>query len=299
MPKRMMVCASAILAIISVAFAMAGRTSQAQQAAGTCLSKPGGSAPEGRHWFYRIDRATRRHCWYLGDIGTKARHTVVPTRLSFPRPAPKLAAAKSRRSEVPVQVVDEPSAAAVPKLPAIEPKPMVSFRWPENSRTSVNVASIPSSVSSSFAQEPQASTGDDDMPLIWPVLGEADLAATASPSTWTATAKTVVPLVLGAVAFATLFGCVFSEFLAVRRQRRVADQLRRVRLEQTGQQSGGRRPSALSLPLSLRPASGTSSSGAFGAGAFGSRAFGSATFSTRAAGDADFPPVVRPRRSGQ
>ena len=36
-------------------------------AADDCLSKPKGLAPEGSHWYYRIDRATKRHCWYLGD----------------------------------------------------------------------------------------------------------------------------------------------------------------------------------------------------------------------------------------
>src|SRR5258708_17221419 len=36
-------------------------------AADDCLCKPKGLAPEGSHWYYRIDRASKRHCWYLGD----------------------------------------------------------------------------------------------------------------------------------------------------------------------------------------------------------------------------------------
>jgi hypothetical protein len=31
------------------------------------MSGPKGSTPSGRHWYYRIDRPTRKHCWYLGD----------------------------------------------------------------------------------------------------------------------------------------------------------------------------------------------------------------------------------------
>jgi hypothetical protein len=39
----------------------------AARAADDCLSAPKGASPEGSHWFYRIDHATKRHCWYLGQ----------------------------------------------------------------------------------------------------------------------------------------------------------------------------------------------------------------------------------------
>jgi len=36
-------------------------------AADDCLSGPKGQTPSGGHWYYRVDRATKRHCWYIGD----------------------------------------------------------------------------------------------------------------------------------------------------------------------------------------------------------------------------------------
>lgn len=30
-----------------------------------CLAAPKGAAPQGQHWYYHFDRATRRKCWYL------------------------------------------------------------------------------------------------------------------------------------------------------------------------------------------------------------------------------------------
>jgi hypothetical protein len=36
-----------------------------------CLSQPKGDTQAGQHWFYRIDRGTKRHCWYLKDQGEK------------------------------------------------------------------------------------------------------------------------------------------------------------------------------------------------------------------------------------
>jgi hypothetical protein len=35
-------------------------------AADECLSGPKDQAPSGSHWYFRVDRATKRHCWYLG-----------------------------------------------------------------------------------------------------------------------------------------------------------------------------------------------------------------------------------------
>jgi len=39
----------------------------AAKPADSCLSGPQGAVPAGGHWYYRVDRATKRHCWYLGD----------------------------------------------------------------------------------------------------------------------------------------------------------------------------------------------------------------------------------------
>jgi hypothetical protein len=36
-------------------------------AADDCLAAPKRASSPGQHWYYRIDRATQRHCWYLGD----------------------------------------------------------------------------------------------------------------------------------------------------------------------------------------------------------------------------------------
>ncbi|MBR0696052.1 hypothetical protein [Bradyrhizobium lablabi] len=44
-------------------------------AADTCLSGPKGSAPAGSHWRYKLDRATKKQCWYLGEEKNKAAKT--------------------------------------------------------------------------------------------------------------------------------------------------------------------------------------------------------------------------------
>jgi hypothetical protein len=45
------------------------QTSLAEPAADECKTKPGSSAPPGRHWYYLINRTDQRRCWFLGPEG--------------------------------------------------------------------------------------------------------------------------------------------------------------------------------------------------------------------------------------
>lgn len=38
-------------------------------AADDCIAKPNSPAPQGQHWYYRIDHANKRQCWRLGPEG--------------------------------------------------------------------------------------------------------------------------------------------------------------------------------------------------------------------------------------
>jgi hypothetical protein len=58
---------SAIFASFLVGTPLATVLHSAAQAAGDCLSGPKGAPREGGHWYYRIDHATQRHCWYVRD----------------------------------------------------------------------------------------------------------------------------------------------------------------------------------------------------------------------------------------
>ena len=68
MPNRMW---NAILlgALASVTLVVA--MNRAAHAADNCLTGPKGAAPKGSHWYYRIDHATKRNCWYVRAEGEK------------------------------------------------------------------------------------------------------------------------------------------------------------------------------------------------------------------------------------
>ena len=47
----------------------AAQPSFGEPAGDMCRASPGAAAPQGQHWYYRVDRATKRHCWYLNTEG--------------------------------------------------------------------------------------------------------------------------------------------------------------------------------------------------------------------------------------
>ncbi len=45
--------------------------SSTANAAPDCLAAPKDAAPQGQHWYYRLERTTKRKCWYLRAAGDK------------------------------------------------------------------------------------------------------------------------------------------------------------------------------------------------------------------------------------
>src|SRR5215470_6929613 len=126
-PMRMR-AVPAILALLIAASATASRAAPAEE----CLAAPNGTSPAGKHWYYRIDRATHRHCWYLGALGER-RH-----RAASPRAA--VAAARQQRADpdpAPAQVAEEPAAAPPAPAPQAAPQPALATRWPNGPPPSV------------------------------------------------------------------------------------------------------------------------------------------------------------------
>jgi hypothetical protein len=59
--------ATAASALIGLLVALGTQQAQAAPAA-DCISAPNGASPNGQHWYYHLDRAKNRKCWYLRAI---------------------------------------------------------------------------------------------------------------------------------------------------------------------------------------------------------------------------------------
>jgi len=59
-------------------------------AADECLTTPKDETPPGKHWYYRIERGTKRYCWYLREEGETSSQaaTSTPARRAVPQVAP-------------------------------------------------------------------------------------------------------------------------------------------------------------------------------------------------------------------
>lgn len=48
--------------------------------AGDCIAAPNSQSPPGKHWYYRLDWATKRKCWYVGPLGRSAEEAAPATK---------------------------------------------------------------------------------------------------------------------------------------------------------------------------------------------------------------------------
>ena len=69
-------------------------TQAPQTAADSCLAAPKGATPAGSHWYYRIDRVTKRQCWYLREESDTADDKFARAAPPASAPAPSSAAAE-------------------------------------------------------------------------------------------------------------------------------------------------------------------------------------------------------------
>jgi hypothetical protein len=95
MPQRSITTfatAIAFGALASTAIAAPEQQTTTAGAGSECHAAPQGVAPQGAHWYYKTDRATKKKCWYLADQVAKQKKTTstVSTRSSASDdPAPK------------------------------------------------------------------------------------------------------------------------------------------------------------------------------------------------------------------
>src|ERR1700744_5740079 len=109
MPSRTAKFVSALIASFLAGAPLATVSYSAADPADDCLSGPKGQTPQGSHWYYRIDRATKRHCWYLADQRGPLSQTAAPNPSASAKAPPQETEAAiqtsvaNARAELPAQ----------------------------------------------------------------------------------------------------------------------------------------------------------------------------------------------------
>jgi hypothetical protein len=103
-----------------------------------CLAEPNRDAPAGQHWYYHVDHASDRKCWYLhatvtGAAEAPAMELQSVRRQGAPAPEPRRQAAPAPSAQPQRQVAAPPRPA--PRSEADEAALYLEFlRWKEQHR---------------------------------------------------------------------------------------------------------------------------------------------------------------------
>jgi hypothetical protein len=213
MPGRTAKFVSVVVASVLAGIPLATISHGATPAADDCLSGPKDPAPNGSHWYYRIDHATKRHCWYLK--GEKLSQSAAPNSSTAETTTQRSIA--DAHAELPAQAAIEapkrgdglaPAADATIATPAAETqRSAVASRWPEQSGTSSSTVSPSTAANSGVAAPPDS----DATPPAAPAA-VALAAADSSPEKQPGSIQTLLLVILGALALAGLIGSAVFRF---------------------------------------------------------------------------------------
>ena len=213
--------------------------SSAANATADCLASPKGVAPQGQHWYYRLDRTTKRQCWYLRAAGDKnsakaaqaandtpaaetpppQQHPVQDARAEYL--APQGSAAAKAPSAVPQAAAaptPPPSADQVTESNAQQPtSPQPASPWPDVPAASAPPAPQPAPAVMAAAAQPSAK----------PTKSSSAVAPTAADSQPIGKPGGSVQMLLlvigGALTLAGILGSLIYRFAGARVRVQAAD----------------------------------------------------------------------------
>lgn len=190
-----------------------------------CGARPGGVAPAGSHWFYRIDRVTHAHCWYLGPLGTRvvpAETHAQPSALPLPVARPTFLSGETAYAST-----DTPETTA-PRQPR-EGEATFAMRWlaPSVAPGALALASVgasdhPIPIGDNYAAEP-AGVSETGAPSPSPVRAGADRESADRES---APARGARPLALVLAIFAAALASIALTERAIFRRLTVGGRVR-------------------------------------------------------------------------
>jgi hypothetical protein len=227
MPNRTAKFVSAIIASFLAAAPFASKSQSATPAADNCVASPKNEAPQGSHWYYRIEHPSNRHCWYLRGEQNAASSA---SAANAPAPAPVKSSLPGAASTMPGSVANAraelisqqthgdadanivtgqvPAAASGPVADVGNPPPaqdtnmlrsVVASRWPVQLAANGPAASAPVSDSSNADAPPNAVTSQPSAAAVVPLT-----AADGSPAKPSSSIQMLLIAIVGALSVAGL-----------------------------------------------------------------------------------------------
>jgi hypothetical protein len=92
------------------------------RAADDCLTAPNSPTPEGSHWYYRLDQANQRKCWYLRATDQPAQHPAAQRTSDTAAPTATTALEKPATDSASAPTSIKPAHSAAVPLPRVKPQ---------------------------------------------------------------------------------------------------------------------------------------------------------------------------------
>lgn len=166
---RMKVLPTVFLVAPAIVLLMA-RSVLSEPAAKACKTRPAPTTPRGDHWYYRVNRADKRHCWYLGaeKLAAKARSVAAPT-LALQAESANAGAARAGAQAAGTERSAPVAPAMAAPAPIVFLESPVAARWPSDLPRVQDLRRMPPrTMSSSYADGPAVSETTEPMPT-WPL----------------------------------------------------------------------------------------------------------------------------------
>lgn len=229
------IIAGAPLAAVSQTAPTATSTANA---AAECLASPKGVAPQGQHWYYRLDRTTKRQCWYLRAAGDKngtktaqaatdmpaaetsppqQQHAVQDARAEYPAPRGGAAAkAPSAIAQAAAAPTPQPAADRAAESNTPQPaSPQSSSPWPDVPTAAAPPA--PQPAAEAIASQPTTKPLKSTSPV---ALAAADSSPTDKPA---GSVQMLLLVIGGALTLAGILGSLIYRFAGARVRVQAAD----------------------------------------------------------------------------
>jgi hypothetical protein len=223
-----------ILVVPIVSILSTAQTSLAEPAADECKTEPGSSAPAGSHWYYRINRADQRRCWFLGPENMKVRTQAREGQsyVSSPKRTPRRENAVETAREKPLPV-EAPQKTSLEVASAETNRTAADFAASsaDPPKTPDLDAREPTPTNDTYAEVHERPDAQKEMPLLSPIPTEAAGAGLGEPARESAPGALFL---VGALAMVLL--CAGAIFKLARRHTQAVRRDRRM---------GPRRPSRL------------------------------------------------------
>jgi hypothetical protein len=193
---------------------------RAANAAETCLAGPKGAAPQGSHWYYRLERDSQRKCWHLVQKDQKGQRAAAPAEPQGDADEEVEAAATPPAAKKSVGRVTEPAPKAaqapVTKDASDTTEATAPVPWPDPPAAMMPRVDAPSPPAP--AEQPQNDSPAPAAIVQQPV--QQPVAAADSTATVAVTAGTsALQFVFVAIALLGLLACAMFYIAGARRRR--------------------------------------------------------------------------------